>query len=72
VTPAEIIPIPPSNPTTPTNAVALPPEASSPARRRALVIGGALLIAAIALAALAVFRRRPDRSSLISRSMRKD
>jgi hypothetical protein len=72
VTTAKIIPISPSNSTPPTNALALPPEASSPARRRALVIGGALLIAAIALAALAVFRRRPDRSSLISRSMRKD
>ena len=72
VTPAKIVPIPPSNSTTHTNAVALPPEASSPARRRALVIGGVLLIVAVALAALAVFRRRPDRGSLISRSMRKD
>ncbi len=73
VTPAKIVPIPPSNPTTPTNAVAPMPAASSPAQKRALVIGGALLIAAVALAALAVFRRRrPDRGSLISRSMRKD
>jgi hypothetical protein len=72
VTPAKIVPIPPSNSTTPTNAVALPPEASSPDRRRALVIGGVLLIVAVALAALAVFRRRPDCGSLISRSMRKD
>ena len=49
------------------------PENSGPAHKGALVIGGALLIAAGGLAALAVFRsRRIDRSSLITRSMRKD
>jgi len=73
VTSAKLIPIPPSNPETSTNAVAPPPEASSPAHKSALVIGGALLIAAVALVAFAVFRRRqPGRGSLITRSMRKD
>jgi hypothetical protein len=57
----------------PTNVVAQPPETSGPARQGALVIGGVLLVAAGALAALAVFRgRRTSRGSLISRSMRKD
>jgi crotonobetainyl-CoA:carnitine CoA-transferase CaiB-like acyl-CoA transferase len=56
-----------------TNAVTPPPEPSGPAHAGAFVIGGALLVAAGALAALAVFRsRRTDRGSLISRSMRKD
>jgi hypothetical protein len=50
-----------------------PPGTSGPAHKGALAIAGALLIAAGALAVLAVFRsRRTDRSSLISRSMRKD
>jgi hypothetical protein len=72
VTPAKIVPIPPSNPTTPTNTVAQSPETAGLSHTGALVLGGALLIVAVALAALAVFRRRPNRGSLISRSMRKD
>ena len=56
-----------------TNPVAPPPGASGPDHKGALAIGGALLIAAAALGALAIFRsRRTDRSSLITRSMRKD
>jgi uncharacterized membrane protein len=55
------------------NPVAPPPETSSPDHKGAFIIGGALLIAAGALAALAVFRSsRTGRGSLISRSMRKD
>lgn len=73
VTPMKLVPIPPSNPMASTNPVAPPPETSGPDHKGALAIGGALLIAAGALAALAVFRsRRPDRGSLITRSMRKD
>ena len=60
-------------PAPPTNAVVVPPENSSPARMVAFAIGGALLLAAGGLVALAVIRgRRIDRSSLITRSMRKD
>ena len=57
----------------PTNAVAQSPETSGLSHKGALAIGGALLIAAGALTALAVFRsRRTGRGSLITRSMRKD
>jgi hypothetical protein len=73
VTPAKLIPNPPSNSMTSKNPVAPPPETSSPDHKGAFIIGGALLIAAGALAALAVFRSsRTGRGSLISRSMRKD
>ena len=72
-TPTKFVPVPPANPMIPTNAVAPPPENSNPDHKGALAIGGALLIAAGALAALAVFRsRRTGRGSLITRSMRKD
>ena len=55
------------------NVVVPPLESSGPDHRGALAIGGALLIAAGALIALAVSRsRQNDRGSLISRSMRKD
>ena len=58
---------------TSTNAVVQSPENSGSAHKSALVIGGALLLAAGALAVLAVFRsRRTGRGSLITRSMRKD
>jgi len=64
---------PPPNLMTPTNAVAPPTETSGSDRKGALAIGGALLVAAGALVALAVFRgRRNSRGSLITRSMRKD
>ena len=73
VTPSKLVPIPPSNPMTSTNAVVQSPENSGSAHKSALVIGGALLLAAGALAVLAVFRsRRTGRGSLITRSMRKD
>jgi hypothetical protein len=73
VTPAKPLPTPPPGPMTSANAVAPPPEPSGPDHRGALAIGGALLIAAGALIALAVSRsRQNDRGSLISRSMRKD
>lgn len=73
VMPTQLVAIPPSHPMPLTNPAAPPPEASGPAHKGALVIGGVMLIAAGALAALAVFRsRRADRGSLISRSMRKD
>jgi hypothetical protein len=73
VSPVQIVPIPPSNPMTTTNPVAASPENSGANHKSALVIGGALLVAAGVLVALAVFRgRRSDRSSLISRAMRKD
>ena len=56
-----------------TGSVKPPPENPGPNHKGALVIGGALLIAAGALVALVVFRnRRADRNSLITRSMRKD
>ena len=72
-TPAKLVPVPPSNPMASTNPVAPPPGASGPDHKGALAIGGALLVAAAALGALAIFRsRRTDRSSLITRSMRKD
>jgi hypothetical protein len=71
--PVSLVSIPPSNPMTTTNPVAVLPENSGPNHKSALVIGGALLVAAGALVVLAVFRsRRSDRSSLISRAMRKD
>jgi len=71
--PTKFVPVPPANPMTPTNAAAPPPENSNPDHKGALAIGGALLVAAGALAALAVFcRRRTGRGSLITRSMRKD
>jgi hypothetical protein len=73
VSPVKLVSIPPSNPMTTTNPVAVLPENSGPNHKSALVIGGALLVAAGALVVLAVFRsRRSDRSSLISRAMRKD
>jgi hypothetical protein len=73
VTGIDWVPVPGSIRTAPTNAVAPSPEPSGLAHAGALVIGGALLVAAGALAALAVFRgRRTDRGSLISRAMRKD
>jgi hypothetical protein len=73
VTTTKFVSISPANPMASTNAVTPPPEPSGPAHAGAFVIGGALLVAAGALAALAVFRsRRTDRGSLISRSMRKD
>jgi hypothetical protein len=66
-------PIQPSNPMASTGSVKPPPENPGPNHKGALVIGGALLIAAGALVALVVFRnRRADRNSLITRSMRKD
>jgi hypothetical protein len=71
VTPAKPVPALPSNPRIVTNAAA-PPETSGAAHTTALVIGAALLFVAGALAALAFFRRRPGRGSLITRSMRKD
>jgi hypothetical protein len=64
--------IAPSNSVAAAGVGALPPKAANPGRKVALVIGVVLLVAAGALAALAVFRRRPDRGSLITRSMRKD
>jgi len=73
VTPAKLVPIPPTNPVTSTNAVAPPPETSGPAHKAAFVVGGLLLFAAGALATLAFFRsRQTGRGSLISRSMKKD
>ncbi len=73
VAPAKIAPMPQSNAMTSTKPVAPPPETSGPTHRIALVIGGALLVAAGSLAVLAVFRsRRTDRGSLISRAMKKD
>ena len=65
--------VPPPGPVASTNTVASPPENSGPAHKVAFAVGGALLVAAVGLAALAAFRsRRIDRSSLITRSMRKD
>lgn len=49
-----------------------PPGNSHFNRIGALVVGAAFFVAALALTALTVSRRRADRSSLISRSMRKD
>jgi hypothetical protein len=73
VTPTNLVSTPPSNPMTFTNPVAPSSKDSGPDHKGALVIGVALLIAAGALAALAIFRsRRTDRGSLITRSMRKD
>jgi len=67
-TPTNIVSAAPTN-----SAVPPPPENSGPAHKGAFVIGGALLIAAGTLATLAFFRsRRIDRSSLITRSMKKD
>jgi hypothetical protein len=72
-TPAKLVPVPPSNPMASANPVAPSPGTSGPDHKSAIAIGGALLIAAAALGALAFFRsRRSDRSSLITRSMRKD
>jgi len=73
VTPTNVVPIVPTNLVAPTNLVEPPAENPGLSRKGALAIGGALLIAAGALAALAVFRsRRTNRNSLITRSMRKD
>lgn len=73
VTPTNPAPIPASKPMVVTNPISPSPENSGPAHKGALTIGAALLIAAVGLAVLAFFRsRRADRSSLISRSMRKD
>jgi len=73
VTPPEFGSVPPLGSMVSTNPAASSPENSGLARESALAIGGALLIAAGGLAALAVFRgRRPDRGSLITRSMRKN
>jgi hypothetical protein len=81
------VPAPPTNAITPTNALTVmrtnvvtapptnavaPAKNSGPDRQGALALGAGFLIAAIALAALSIFRaRKTDRSSLISRSMRK-
>ena len=65
-------PNPQPSPMTSTNAVASP-ETSGSDHTGALAIGGALLVAAGGLAALAFFRsRRNSHGSLITRSMRKD
>jgi hypothetical protein len=70
---SNLVPIPQSKQMAPTNAVAQSPETSGLSHKGALAIGGALLVAAGALAALAFFRsRRTGRGSLITRSMRKD
>ncbi len=66
-------PAPSSSPAALTNAAAPTPADATPGGRRMLIIGGALLFAAGALATFAVLRhRRHDRDSLITRSMRKD
>jgi len=81
------VPAPPINAITPTNALVAmrtnfvtaspanavaPPENSDPDRLGALALGAGFLMAAVALAALAIVRaRKTDRSSLISRSMKK-
>ena len=63
----------PPSPTASTNPAASSPEDSGPTHKVALAIGGALLVAGGGLAVLAAFRsRRTDRSSLITRSMRKE
>jgi hypothetical protein len=73
VMPTNVIPAAPTNLVAPTNTVAHSSETPGPDRKGELAIGAALLVAAVALGALAIFnRRRPDRSSLITRSMRKD
>ena len=66
-------PNPQPSPMTSTNAVAPPTEGSGSDHKIALATGGALLIAAGGLAALAFFRsRRNSHGSLITSSMRKD
>ena len=73
VIPTNVVPAAPTNWNVPTNMVATSPGNSGPDRKGELAIGAALLVAAAALGALAIFnRRRPDRSSLITRAMRKD
>jgi hypothetical protein len=73
VTTANPAPIPASKPIASTNPITPSPETPGPDHKGALVIGGALLVAAGALVALAVFRsRRTGRGSLITRSMKKD
>jgi hypothetical protein len=73
VMPTNIVPTAPTNLVAPTNMAAHSSETPGPDRKGELAIGAALLVAAVALGALAIFnRRRPDRSSLITRSMRKD
>lgn len=72
-TPMNLAPIPAPNRTAPTNAVASSPENSGSGHEGALAIGVALMVAAVALVALAIFRRRrTDRNSLITHSMKKD
>jgi hypothetical protein len=72
----KLVSLPPSSSATsatPTNAIAPTPESSGANHKGAIAIGVALLMGAVVLAALAVFRlRRPSRGSLITRSMRKD
>ena len=71
--PPKLVSVPPPSQIASTNPVVSAAENSGPAHKGALVIGGALLVAAAALGALAFFRsRRTDHSSLITRSMRKD
>jgi hypothetical protein len=73
VMPTQAVSVSPANPMPSASPSAPSPEAPGPSHKSALAIGGALLMVAGGLAALAVMRsRRAGRGSLITRSMRKD